>query len=179
MEKDLNKLRDRAYQIAKDHGFHEKEYSDEYWLMLIITEIAEAVNADRKDYHARIKDFYEYCTINNFRDHFETFIEDSVEDKLTNVAIRLFDFAGTTNTDLGIMKHSRDSDTFRGKKSFPENCFILVGMIVYRYMHQYNRNLDIFLRDIIRVVFGLAESYNIDLFKFIDIRMKYNELQLY
>ena len=52
METDLNKLRDRAYSIAKAHGFHEKEYSDETYLMLIITEISEAVNADRKGEHA-------------------------------------------------------------------------------------------------------------------------------
>ena len=57
METDLNKLRDRAYQIAKAHGFHEKEVSDETYLMLIITEISEAVNADRKGEHAKIKEF--------------------------------------------------------------------------------------------------------------------------
>ena len=57
METDLNKLRDRAYKIAKAHGFHEKEYSDETYLMLIITEIAEAVNADRKGLFHYIKHF--------------------------------------------------------------------------------------------------------------------------
>ena len=44
----LNELKDRAYKIAKEHGWHEQELSDETYLMLIITEIAEAVNADRK-----------------------------------------------------------------------------------------------------------------------------------
>ena len=43
-----NELRDRAYQCACKHGFHDKEYSDKHWLMLIITEISEAVDADRK-----------------------------------------------------------------------------------------------------------------------------------
>ena len=57
METDLNKLRDRAYQIAKAHGFHEKEVSDETYLMLIITEISEAVNADRKGRFHYIKHF--------------------------------------------------------------------------------------------------------------------------
>ena len=44
----LNELKDRAYKIAKSHGWHDKELSDETYLMLIITEIAEAVQADRK-----------------------------------------------------------------------------------------------------------------------------------
>ena len=60
METDLNKLRDRAYLIAKSHGFHEKEESDETYLMLIITEIAEAVNADRKGKHADISNWHDW-----------------------------------------------------------------------------------------------------------------------
>ena len=48
----LNELRDEAYSIAKANGWHEEEHSDSHWLMLIITEIAEAVQADRKDKHA-------------------------------------------------------------------------------------------------------------------------------
>lgn len=54
---DLNKLRDEAYQIAKEHGWHDKEYSDSHWLMLLITEIAEAVQADRKGLYKNGKHF--------------------------------------------------------------------------------------------------------------------------
>lgn len=43
-----NELRDRAFNCAKAHGFHDKEYSDEHWLMLIVSEMAEAIQADRK-----------------------------------------------------------------------------------------------------------------------------------
>ena len=35
-----NELRDRAYQCACEHGFHDKEYSDAHWLMLIVSEMA-------------------------------------------------------------------------------------------------------------------------------------------
>lgn len=44
----LNELRDKAYRIACDHGFHDKELSNEHCLMLVITELSEAVEADRK-----------------------------------------------------------------------------------------------------------------------------------
>lgn len=54
---DLNKLRDEAYQIAKEHGWHDKEYSDSHWLMLLITEIAEAVQAHRKGDYADDRSF--------------------------------------------------------------------------------------------------------------------------
>jgi hypothetical protein len=43
-----NDLRDRAYKTAKEHGFHEGKESTETALMLVITELAEAVEADRK-----------------------------------------------------------------------------------------------------------------------------------
>lgn len=45
---DLNILRDQAYKIACDHGFHDKELSNEHFLCLVISELMEAVQADRK-----------------------------------------------------------------------------------------------------------------------------------
>lgn len=48
----LNALKDRAYKTAVEHGFHEEEKSDAYWLGLVMSEMGEAVNADRKGQHA-------------------------------------------------------------------------------------------------------------------------------
>lgn len=62
----LNGLRNEAYSIAKANGWHEEEHSDSHWLMLIITEIAEAVQADRKDKHADAASFNEYQTYLTF-----------------------------------------------------------------------------------------------------------------
>ena len=44
---DLNKLRDQAYKSACDHGFHDEPYSIIYYKCLIISELMEAVEADR------------------------------------------------------------------------------------------------------------------------------------
>lgn len=41
----LNELRDKAYKIACEHGFHDKKYSNEHLLMLIITDISESIVA--------------------------------------------------------------------------------------------------------------------------------------
>ena len=48
MGEDLNKLRDRACRCAREHGFHDKDNSDEYFIALVMTELAEAIDADRK-----------------------------------------------------------------------------------------------------------------------------------
>lgn len=44
----LNELRNRAYKTACEHGFHDKELSNEHLLCLVISELMEAVEADRK-----------------------------------------------------------------------------------------------------------------------------------
>lgn len=54
---DFNALRDRAYKCACDHGFHGTELSEGHLLMLVITELSEAVEADRKGRFHYIKKF--------------------------------------------------------------------------------------------------------------------------
>ena len=52
----LNNLSREAYETAKAHGWHDKEYSDEHFLMLIITEIAEAVQAELEEQRKRMEE---------------------------------------------------------------------------------------------------------------------------
>lgn len=47
----LNALCDRAYKIACEHGFHDNELSNEHCLCLVISDLMEAVEADRKNRH--------------------------------------------------------------------------------------------------------------------------------
>lgn len=53
----LNKLRDKAYQCAVAHGWHDENLSDEHFLCLVISELMEAVEADRKGMHANRANF--------------------------------------------------------------------------------------------------------------------------
>lgn len=53
----LNELRDRAYKTACEHGFHDKELSNEHCLCLIVGELMEAVEADRKGKRADRESF--------------------------------------------------------------------------------------------------------------------------
>ena len=53
----LNELRDKAYKIACEHGFHNQELSNEHLLCFIISELMEAVEADRKGKRANV-DWY-------------------------------------------------------------------------------------------------------------------------
>jgi hypothetical protein len=168
-----NELRDRAYKIACDHGFHEEKLSDNHYLMLVMTELSEAVEADRKKKHADLDKFNSYINKGGeFWRFFTVFVKDTVEDELADAAIRLLDFAGLKNIDL--------SDRFiisyivSKKKSFTENCFAIIHDIVnYKYTTEELVNYAI------RQVRELASFYDIDLFWHIEQKMRYNELRPY
>lgn len=56
----LNELKDKAYQCAISHGWHEEKHSDEHWLCLVISELMEAVQADRNGKRADVAMFKEW-----------------------------------------------------------------------------------------------------------------------
>lgn len=90
---DFNALRDRAYKCACDHGFHDTDLSNEHLLMLVITELSEAVEADRKGLYARRKFFEDWIILmddpktkdEEFIYAFKSNIKDTVEDELSDV----------------------------------------------------------------------------------------------
>ena len=83
-----NDLRDRAYQCACEHGFHETEHSDAHWLMLIVSEMAEAVDADRKGKKANIDAFERLYSGSDSKFGYEKLIKGSVEEELADIVIR-------------------------------------------------------------------------------------------
>lgn len=95
--KQLNRLRDEAYATACNKGFHDEKHSDEHYLMLVITEIAEAVQADRKGLRAN-RERYDYVVdrgmCSDIEECFEKYIKNSIEDELADIVIRLLDFCG-------------------------------------------------------------------------------------
>lgn len=97
----LNELRDKAYRCAVVHGWHEENLSDEHFLCLVISELMEAVEADRKGSHADIEAFNKYCDRIGFKENFERQIKGTVEEELSDACIRLLDLAGLRKVDLG------------------------------------------------------------------------------
>lgn len=119
----LNELRDKAYQCAVVHGWHEENLSDEHFLCLVISELMEAVEADRKGRHADTKKFNQEMDYyihemklygenydKAYRDTFEYYLKDSVEDELSDACIRLL--------DLGMCIHQPYKDGVPKGKSY-------------------------------------------------------------
>ena len=106
---ELNTLKERAYKIAADHGFHKDTKPDIYWLGLVMSEAGEAINADRRGWHADTMEFEDAIKIGAISSIvFEKSIKDSVEDEIADIVIRLLDFAGMEKYELAITQHEHD-----------------------------------------------------------------------
>ena len=167
-----NNWRDRAYNNACNHGFHNEEKSDEYWFMLIITEISEAIDADRKDKHAFIEEFNKVIKLTDYssKKTFERCIKGSIEDELADIVIRCLDFAGMQK--INVEQRIILSYIVSKKKSFVENMYAIVRDITnYKYTNE--ELINYAFRQVLRV----AEFYNIDILWHIEQKMKYNEMR--
>ena len=171
----LNELRDEAYSIAKANGWHEEEHSDEHCLMLIITEIAEAVQADRKNLHADVEAFKKYEEIIDFKENFERQIKNTVEDELSDVVIRCLDLAGLRKFDLEeeVEALMEMAESIKEGKGFIDLCYALSGISTC------DDSTEEKVIAIIAVVLKYCELTAIDIDFFIHTKMNYNRLRGY
>ena len=183
---DLNKLSSEAHGMAVEHGFWEDEHSNEHCLCLVISEIAEAVEADRKNRHFDVSG-YELAMEPLERidrdwmgrkmkkmvqtDHvtaFKAYMKDTVEDEMADVVIRLADMAGDQMVDFDKLAPSNYYRAF-GRWSFTENAFALM-----KGLSRENTNINRRIQFGIKYMFDWAESLGFDLEYSIREKMKFN-----
>lgn len=106
MNLSLNEWSQKAYQASKDKGFHQSKEDNPakigQRLMLIVSELAEALEADRKEKYTNKLDheFISNCDNEKFKSFFEDNIKNTFEDEIADTIIRIFDLCGTMNIDL-------------------------------------------------------------------------------
>ena len=167
----LNAYRDQAYNTALQHGFHDEPHRDEHWKCLIISELMEAVEADRKGYRADWEAFEKYEGRISFTENFERHIKDTVEDELSDACIRIFDLAGYKDIDLEF--ESERTPVIDQKGAFTEKIYNIVHVLVG--CEPLNRCLMLTLMRI----FLLAEAMGIDIEQHIQLKMEYNASRSY
>ena len=178
----LNELRDRAYKTACEHGFHEKDLSNDHFLCLVIAELMEAVEADRKGKHADVAKFKEWqmcCSsfsedtqMRRFEEDFRAYIKDSVEDEISDAVIRLLDFAGFRKIDLDDFNYIGSDTEDYSEKSFTESMFCITRCLTDKY---YAQRPAIILNEI----FAFCRDRDIDWLWHVEQKMRYNELRCY
>lgn len=183
---ELNKLRDEAYQNAVEHGWHDKDLSTEHFLCLVISELMEAVQAERKGKYSEVGKFKEWQSnsipfseetrLKRFQEDFEAYIKDSVEDELSDACIRIFDLAGLLDVSFSGVKFPlkiRDEIyKFKSQKTFTEWCYDLTRFIA-NYNPFHITTLEFFVM-ILQEVFIISKIKGFDLLWHIEQKMKYN-----
>ena len=99
---DIRELCKEAHENAVRHGFWNDQHDIRHYLMLVITELAEAVQAYRKN---RFADRNEYEKLVKERGcaedtAFLQSIKDTFEDEMADTCIRLMDLAGRSDVEF-------------------------------------------------------------------------------
>lgn len=180
----LNELRDRAYQCAIKHGWHEQQYSDDHFLCLVISELMESVEADREGKRSQVAMFKEWqgnsiplteeTKLKRFKEDFEEFIKGTVEEELSDACIRLLDLAGLRQLELTYT----NSLAIMSKMSFTEYIYCLCSFITNPDKSN-SKWLDNHISYSLGWIFSWCRAKNIDIAWHIDQKMKYNELRPY
>ena len=111
----LNELCKEIYNENLEKGFNVAEDNIGQVLMLIVSELSEALEADRKDKNANLNAFFEsyHFELSKaqknegnvdealiFKTLFEKYIKDTFQDEIADSIIRLFDFCGALIIDI-------------------------------------------------------------------------------
>ena len=174
-----------SYSTACANGFHDVELSIPHYLMLVVSELGEAIEADRCGRRADMIAFEERIHVYPDEvERFRAYVKDSVEDELADVCIRLFDLCGTLGIYPCFDSFDAVCESYRSQlrgKSFCEQCYYLSSCFfefdygdsdnVVRVPHCVGTALCL--------LFCMAEDMCIDIWRHIDMKMKYNSRRIY
>lgn len=179
---ELNELKNEIYRNAVAHGFHDEQHTVEHCLGLVLSEIGEAINADRNPDApvptqktidearelADDPDEQHVAFIAYFKEHFKG----SVVEELADVAIRLLDLAG----ELGI-KFEDDvafGDLFFSY-TFPDNLFTFamsLDSLDFEYTDQYH-----FIYCLEKISSIAIHFTHLNLWQVVRLKMLYNDMR--
>ncbi len=125
----LNDAAKQIHEDAKRKGFWDSERETGTLLMLCVSELSEALEADRKERKANLAKFYtqwKNCHANKFEETypftnaFEYNVKDTFEDELADTIIRILDLCGARGIDIEHhinlkLKYNRSRERMHGK----------------------------------------------------------------
>jgi NTP pyrophosphatase (non-canonical NTP hydrolase) len=114
----LNNAAKQIHEDAKRKGFWDSERETGTLLMLCVSELSEALEADRKN---RIANLYKFHAGIAHGDLFETYIKDTFEDELADTIIRILDLCGAKGIDIEKhinlkLEYNRTRERMHGKR---------------------------------------------------------------
>ena len=130
MKTNLNEIAKELHESAIKNGFWDEKREIGTLLMLVVSELAEALEADRKDQKADVYTFENCITTDDIlecdkeyyeKQSFDIYIKDTFEDEIADTFIRLFDLVGHMGIDIDKhielkMKYNQTREYKHGKK---------------------------------------------------------------
>lgn len=186
----LNTLRDRACKSACEHGFHDKELSNEHFLMLVITELSEAVEADRSnEWNRRAKvDWFKkriesslICKgldpnipkARGYEVAYNEAIKGSIDEKLADAVIRILDICGLRGFNAYVVPMELMPDCH----TLTEHIYHICAVLTDWKNRACSIELEFQLSQVMSYLFAYCERYDINILWHIEQKMKYNELR--
>lgn len=180
---------ERVYQNSVEKGFHDHEYTFEHDMMLIITELSEAVDAHR---NLRVgSDSLAQEMHTNFRaerksdiEMYESKLKDTVHDELADVFIRAMDLMAHEQLLLASDVHDTCNKEEKGPileaikiigwenqmrgETFPAQIFEIIRQSALFFKHY-----DC-LKLVMNMVCAIANLHDCPLDVYIELKMEYN-----
>lgn len=179
---ELNKLMKEIYKTAVEHGFHDEEHSVDHCLGLVLSEIGEAINADRdpnapkptKETIAKAMELAKESDKqhNAFNKYFKKHIKGSVVEELADVAIRLMDTAASMA--IVFNKHSNlEENNIPTNDTLPEHLF---GFSMYLNTLAFDFADGEDFEVALQYITNITKDYtNLDMWQVVRLKMLYNK----
>lgn len=186
----LKQLMTKAYENAKAKGFYEPDLDINKALMLIITEMGEAIQASRHDRHGSIEGYNTYLEVSDEHTAYEESLEGTVESEFADIAIRIMSLLGwydsqkviclMNDTEIRKTEEYHKVEFEHGNYSLPGAMYLIITRMTYfpfscspAWMNTLR------LQEILVMVFALVHIEGIDLVEHIRLKMQYNESRPY
>lgn len=122
----LNRLGDECHQRSKEKGFWSMDINVGEKLMLMVSELAEALEADRAGSYCDLEGFEKELAekpddVEWYIECYKKYMKSTHEEEIADLQIRLFDYVGGMGIDLSKnvmykMKYNLTREKLHGKK---------------------------------------------------------------
>jgi NTP pyrophosphatase (non-canonical NTP hydrolase) len=185
----ISELIKEAHRNAVERGFYENPGTIDDKIMLIVSELGEALEADRKNKHADWKNYDRYLKSKekkqgenihhtSYSVAFNNNIKDTFEDEIADTFIRLFDFCGWQGIEIKPQDfstmNSRCMFRFMDISSLLLLCTRVVADMQDEEKDKYNAICCAF-----GYLFEICAKLKIDIEKHVIAKMAYNRTRPY
>jgi len=189
----IKELSKEIHEGNAKRGFWDDERSLSEVLILIRTEMSEAVESDRKgirfnlpfnkeDERITRQELYKYRTIDNeeFNPiHFKTYVKDTVEDELADVIIRILDLPSSPVKEVDWVKFFSYYNYWDSKKiSIPFSIYSLAEWFNYYMPYSFDYDIEQLSHSLVFVL-NYCKGNNIDIWWHVREKLKYNATRPY